>query len=138
MQVGLRVPIRAFVPTERNGDAVRPEGRFLEIFFSALSAGSLRSLRLRFFLVFLISWVALSVGSSFSQSAKGTVRHHTVEEQDPSAALLTEAELAISKQDYAQAEALLKKYLNAHPDSYSAWYDLGFVSHALGRRDDAI
>ena len=86
---------------------------------------------------FLFTWLTLGP-VTFAQSAKGTVRHHTVEEQDPSAALLTEAESEINKQDYVHAEALLKKYLEAHPESYSAWYDLGFVSHALGKKEDAV
>ena len=67
-----------------------------------------------------------------------TVRHHRVEEQDPAAALLSEAEADIDKQDYAGAEPLLKKFVEAHPDSYSAWYDLGFVYHGLARKDDSI
>lgn len=67
-----------------------------------------------------------------------TVRHHQVEETDPAAAKLADAETDIDKQDYASAEPLLKEYLEAHPESYSAWYDLGFVYHALGRSEDSI
>lgn len=67
-----------------------------------------------------------------------TIRHHRVEETDPDAAKLAEAETDISKQDYASAEPLLKDYVAAHPESYSAWYDLGYVYHAMGRGDDAI
>jgi tetratricopeptide (TPR) repeat protein len=33
---------------------------------------------------------------------------------------------------------LLKKYVEAHADDYAAWYDLGFVEHALGKNPDAI
>jgi tetratricopeptide (TPR) repeat protein len=67
-----------------------------------------------------------------------TIRHHRVEETDPAAAKLSEAEDDIGKQDYASAEPLLKDYVEAHPESYSAWYDLGFVYHAMGRSDDSI
>jgi len=67
-----------------------------------------------------------------------TIRHHRVEETDPDAAKLAEAETEIGNQDYAGAEPLLKDYVAAHPDSYSAWYDLGFVYHGMGRSDDAI
>jgi tetratricopeptide (TPR) repeat protein len=73
-----------------------------------------------------------------AQSTGKTVRHHKVEEQDPAAALLAEAESDLDKQDYAGAEALLKKYVEAHSDNYAAWYDLGFASHQLGKRDESI
>jgi tetratricopeptide (TPR) repeat protein len=72
-----------------------------------------------------------------SQSSRPTVRHHRVEE-NPDAAKLTEAETDISKHDYASAEPLLKQIVASHPENYAAWYDLGFVYHALGRRDDSI
>jgi tetratricopeptide (TPR) repeat protein len=67
-----------------------------------------------------------------------TIRHHRVEETDPDAAKLAEAETEIGKHDYAGAEPLLKDYVAAHPESYSAWYDLGYAYHAMGRREDAI
>jgi tetratricopeptide (TPR) repeat protein len=73
-----------------------------------------------------------------AQSTTTSVRHHSVEKQDPSASLLTEAEADIDKQDYAGAEPLLKKFLDAQSDSYSGWYDLGYVYHALGRREESI
>src|SRR5579864_3754077 len=72
-----------------------------------------------------------------SQSSRPTVRHHRVEE-NPDASKLTEAETDIGKQDYASAEPLLKQIVAAHAENYAAWYDLGFVYHALGRRDDSI
>ena len=73
-----------------------------------------------------------------AQSRPPTVRHHHVEEQNPDASKLTEAETDIGKQDYAAAEPLLKQIVAAHEENYAAWYDLGFVYHALGRRDDSI
>src|SRR5437667_3621914 len=73
-----------------------------------------------------------------AQSTGKTVRHHRVEEQDPAAAGLAEAEAEIDKHDYASAESLLKKFLETYPDSYSAWYDLGFVYHALDKKEDSI
>lgn len=85
--------------------------------------------------------VALLITSgcmSFGQEAGRTVRHVQVEDQDPASALLTEAESDIDKHDYSSAESLLKKYLDAHADSYAAWYDLGFVEHALGKNQDSI
>ena len=87
-------------------------------------------------LLLFLAFPALQITASAQSHA--TVRHHRVEEQDPAAASLNEAETDIDKQDYAAAEPLLKKFVEAHPDSYSAWYDLGFVYHGLGRRDDSI
>jgi len=81
--------------------------------------------------------VTLAVASP-AQSTGKTVRHHRVADQDPAAAWLTGAETDIDKHDYANAEPLLKKFLEAHPDSYSAWYDLGFVYHSLGKSNDSI
>jgi len=87
--------------------------------------------------IFLFA-LSLTLSYAVAQSAGKTVRHHKVEEQDPAAAMLAEAESDLDKQDYAKAEALLKKYLEAHSDNYVAWYDLGFVYHQLGRRDESI
>jgi len=67
-----------------------------------------------------------------------TVRHHRVEETDPAAVKLAEAETDIDKQDYASAEPLLKEYLEDHRENYSAWYDLGFVYHGMGKSGEAI
>lgn len=73
-----------------------------------------------------------------AQTSGRTVRHHQVEEQDPSAAMLAKAESDLDKRDYASAETLLKKYLESHSENYAAWYDLGFADHQLGKRDDSI
>jgi tetratricopeptide (TPR) repeat protein len=87
--------------------------------------------------VFLFAF-SFSLSCADAQTTGKTVRRHKVEEQDPAAAMLTEAESDLDKQDYASAEALLRKYLEAHSDNYVAWYDLGFADHQLGRRDDSI
>ena len=72
-------------------------------------------------------------------SSSKTVRHHRVAVEDPSQpAELTQAESAIEKKDYAAAEPLLKKVVDALPANYQAWFDLGFVYNALGRTDDSI
>jgi Flp pilus assembly protein TadD len=67
-----------------------------------------------------------------------TVRHHREEVMDPVAAKLSSAEAAIDKSDFADAESLLKDVVAAHPNNYAAWYDLGYVYHELGRRDESI
>lgn len=73
----------------------------------------------------------------YAQDTK-TVRHHRVQETDQAAVKINDAEAAISKQDYSSAETLLKDAIAASPENYLAWYDLGFVYHALGRSDDSI
>lgn len=83
-------------------------------------------------------FLSLPVPAAVAQSTGKTVRHHKVEEQDPAADELAEAEKDIEKRDYANAEMLLKKYLEAQSENYAAWYDLGFVYHQMGRREDSI
>jgi tetratricopeptide (TPR) repeat protein len=91
------------------------------------------------FLIFFIAFVWISgISSAAGQESGKTVRHRRVEEQDPTAAILTEAENDIGKNDFANAEPLLKKYLETYPESYVAWYDLGFLYHALGKNPDSI
>ena len=86
-------------------------------------------------IAFVCGWASLF---AYGQQTGQTVRHHRVEEQDPAAALLTEAENNIGSNNFSAAEPLLKKYLETYPESYAAWYDLGFVYHALGRNQDSI
>lgn len=82
--------------------------------------------------------LALSLIAAQAQSPSGTVRHHRVEESDPAAGLLNQAEAEIEKQDYASAEPPLKKYLETHPDDYAAWYYLGYAYRGLGRKQESI
>ena len=81
--------------------------------------------------------IILCLGAGAQTTGK-TIRHHHVEEQNTDAAKLTEAENDIAKQDYASAEPLLKQIVSDHPANYAAWYDLGFIYRAQGRRDDSI
>ena len=88
---------------------------------------------------FIFSFTFLfTLSCAVAQTTGKTVRHHKVEDQDPAAAMLAEAESDLDKQDYVSAEPLLKKYVEAKSDNYAAWYDLGFVYHQLGKRDDSI
>ena len=76
---------------------------------------------------------------TFAQSTGETVRHHRVVEQDSSfPPELTQAESAIEKHDYATAEPLLKKVVDADPNNFQAWFDLGFVYNELGNAPDSI
>src|SRR4051812_38993966 len=88
-------------------------------------------------LVFSFTFLAFS-SVAIAQSTGKTVRHRKIEQQDPAAAMLAEAETDLDKQEYASAESLLRKYLEAHSDNYAAWYDLGFTYHQLGKREDSI
>jgi len=76
-----------------------------------------------------------------------TVRHHRegVVEQPPE---IAQAENALQKNDFAAAEALLKKVLDTDLQkkdpaskeawSYQAWFDLGFALNGLNRTDESI
>jgi len=86
----------------------------------------------------LLSALLLATVGLHAQASRPTIRHHRVEETDPIAAKLTQAEDAIAKQDYASAEPLLKQVVAERPADYAAWYDLGFLYHALGRTEDSI
>jgi tetratricopeptide (TPR) repeat protein len=78
-------------------------------------------------------------GISYAQETGQTVRHHRVAEEDSSfPPELAQAETAIEKKDYASAEPLLKKVVANDPANYQAWFDLGFVSNALGNPSEAI
>src|SRR2546421_6194472 len=87
-------------------------------------------------IIAVLAFTVLS-GDLSAQSTKKTVRRHKVAETD-SSALLTQAETAIEKKDYASAEPLLNKVTAKDPTNYLAWFDLGFVSSALGKTDASI
>ena len=77
-------------------------------------------------------------GTSHAQATGQTVRHHRVVEDSSFPPELAQAEAAIEKKDYASAEPLLKKVVAADSTNYQAWFDLGFVSNALGNPTEAI
>ncbi len=80
--------------------------------------------------------VFLSVGASAQTHT--TVRKHRVAEEDRAGALVAKAEAALEKKDYATAEPLLNEAAKLDPEDYRAWYDLGFVLNATGRKPEAI
>jgi tetratricopeptide (TPR) repeat protein len=88
-----------------------------------------------------VSYLCLLIACALvvrAQSPTGTIRHHRIEETDPAAALLNQAEASIEKQDYSAAEPQLRQYLQTHPGDYSAWYYLGYAYHGLGRNQESI
>jgi len=67
-----------------------------------------------------------------------TVRHVRIpvsEESQPPE--LLQAETALEKKDFAAAEQLLKQALSQDTNNYRAWFDLGYLYTATGRRDEA-
>ena len=87
-------------------------------------------------IIAVLAFTVLS-GDLSAQSTKKTVRRPKVVQED-SSTLLTQAETAIEKKDYASAEPLLKRVTAKDPSNYLAWFDLGFVNSALGKTDDSI
>lgn len=74
-----------------------------------------------------------------AQQTGQTVRHTRVPtEESASSALVTQAEAAIEKKDYTTAEKLLNDAVAKAPKDYLAWYDLGYVLAATGRKPEAI
>jgi tetratricopeptide (TPR) repeat protein len=68
-----------------------------------------------------------------------TVRHHKVPVEDASQPPeLRDAESALEQRDYARAEPLLLKVVQADPKNYQAWFDLGFLYNAQNKPDEAI
>ena len=104
-------------------------------------AGRSRDHKASAVLLFLFAILFFAIQASLhsdAQTSGKTVRHHRVEEGDPYSAKLTEAENDLAKRDYAAAEPILRQIVAQHPQNYVAWYDLGYLCHALGRREESI
>jgi len=72
-----------------------------------------------------------------AQITTTAITHHRVQVSDSSLEL-TQAEAAIQRHDFSTAETLLQKFVEANPENYQAWFDLGFVFHALGKSDESV
>ena len=79
-----------------------------------------------------------SSSSQDSQHKPAKTHHVTVAEEEGPPPELTKAEEFIQKNNFADAEPLLKKLVESDPTNYVAWFDLGFTENALGRRDESI
>jgi tetratricopeptide (TPR) repeat protein len=75
--------------------------------------------------------------SSSSRKHKGA-HHIRVEEEIPPPPELGKAEEFIQKQNYAEAEPLLRKVVTDDSANYVAWFDLGFTENALGKMEESI
>ena len=75
----------------------------------------------------------------WAQQTHKTVHHLHVEESDPLfPPELRQGEAALDKKDYSAAEPLLQQVTAKNPDNYRAWFDLGYVYTATGRKPEAI
>jgi tetratricopeptide (TPR) repeat protein len=82
---------------------------------------------------------AMILATSAIAQTTQTIRHHPVPQENPLfPPQLTQAEAAIEKKDYATAQPLLEKVVEANPNNYQAWFDLGFVFHAVGKIEESI
>lgn len=90
--------------------------------------------------IILVLVAGLTLGSSADAQTKGkgAPRHRVAIEEPAVSAAVAEAEAAIEKQDYATAERKLAQAVASDPEDYRAWYDLGFVRNATGRKAEAI
>jgi len=79
-----------------------------------------------------------SSSSSGHKSNRKPAHHTTVAEEDAPPTDLTKAEELIQKQNYAEAEPLLRKVVEKDPSNYVAWFDLGFAENGLGKVDGSI
>ena len=93
----------------------------------------------------LVSWtagavlVALPASGLCAQQAGKTVHHVRVEDSDPMfPPELRQAESELDKQNYSAAEPLLQHVTTGNPNNYRAWFDLGYLYTATGRKPDAI
>jgi Flp pilus assembly protein TadD len=89
------------------------------------------------------AWSALlalaSAPGMWPQQARKTVHHVRVEESDPLFPPdLRQAETALDKKDYSAAEPLLQQVAAKSPTNYRAWFDLGYLYTATGRKPQAV
>jgi tetratricopeptide (TPR) repeat protein len=79
-----------------------------------------------------------SASQKQESSSQRSIHHVQVPVEDSQPPELTEAEEAIDKKDYDDAEHLLHTVVDREPTSYVAWFDLGFVENALDKVEDSI
>lgn len=89
-------------------------------------------------LLCVLSLVIVHAISAEAQNTGRTVRKRTVAEDSTYSPLVSKAEAAIDRKDYAAAEAALKQVVASDPKNHRAWFDLGFVYNETGRTAEAI
>ena len=90
--------------------------------------------------LFALCFCRLADVSALGRQTHTTVRHHPVQVQEVSSAsaLLDQAEALLAKGDYSGAQSLLEQATTKDPQSYQAWYDLGYVQRALRHDSEAV
>ena len=92
----------------------------------------------------LVGWAAaalvmVSPAGLWAQQTHKSVHHVRVEESDPLfPPELRQAEAALDKSNYSAAEPLLQHITTGNPGNYRAWFDLGYLYTATGRKPEAI
>lgn len=87
-------------------------------------------------LVLLLTLALAPLGEA--QSVGKTVRKRRVAETPAVSRLVVEAEAAMEKSDFATAETKLQQATKENAGDYRAWFDLGFVYGATGKKAEAI
>jgi tetratricopeptide (TPR) repeat protein len=82
--------------------------------------------------------VALAMAAGAPAQSRPAARADRNAAANAAASDLAKAEDAIARNDFATAEPLLNEIVRQDPKNAVAWFDLGYVLNALGRRDDAI
>lgn len=83
--------------------------------------------------------VVVSAESLSAQQTGKSSRHIRVQESDPLfPPELRQAEAALDKKNYSAAEPLLQQVTSKNPTNYRAWFDLGYVYTATGRKLEAM
>jgi len=54
------------------------------------------------------------------------------------ASQIAQAESAMDHEQWPESEAILRKLVAANPKDALAWFDLGYVMHAIGNYPEAI
>ncbi len=92
----------------------------------------------------LVGWgaaagVSVSASGLWAQQTGKGVHHVRVEDSDPLfPPELRQAEAALDKKNYSAAEPMLQQVTGKNPNNYRAWFDLGYVYTATGRKPEAI
>jgi tetratricopeptide (TPR) repeat protein len=93
-----------------------------------------------FTLTLAVASTAWAQSGAIGGQSKPTVRHHRVAETagDAVPQEAIEAEKALDKKDYAQAEKLLNSAVASTPSNYRVWFDQGELYSLTDRKPQAI
>src|ERR671925_403299 len=90
----------------------------------------------------LLEGASVELWAQSAEQGKPTVRRRRIPVEQPAdpvySPVLAEAEAALEKKNYFQAEKLLKQVLATDNKNYRAWFDLGSLYVATERKAEAI